>query len=273
MEGLKQDNQEVSFLKTESPSENSEEILTEEEIEAALKVARFQKQARLNEDAYRKKLAEEPQYFRTNAKQMLDIVLQRGKDIVGDHFVLDEDNLKIYQLLSLYFTGDPLFEEQGYSLKKGIMLHGNIGCGKTKAMELFAFNPVQGYGKIDCRTISKQFASTDKEDGGYKAIEKYSGMINSYRPDLHYGQKKLGWFFDDLGTEGAAKNFGNEVLAMQEIIQNRYENHEVPGNATHITTNLSADQIEEVYGARVRSRMREMFNIIPFPQTAKDRRK
>ena len=42
---------------------------------------------------------------------------------------------------------------------------------------------------------------------------------------------------------------------------------------THATTNLSASELESYYGNRVRSRMREMFNLIAFDSAAKDKRK
>lgn len=39
-----------------------------------------------------------------------------------------------------------------------------------------------------------------------------------------------------------------------------------------MTTNLNAEELERLYGDRVRSRLREMFNLISFPPEAKDRR-
>lgn len=44
------------------------------------------------------------------------------------------------------------------------------------------------------------------------------------------------------------------------------------GTQTHITTNLSATEIEAFYGNRVRSRLREMFNRIAFPKDAPAKR-
>jgi hypothetical protein len=43
--------------------------------------------------------------------------------------------------------------------------------------------------------------------------------------------------------------------------------------ATHGTTNLNADEIEERYGNRVRLRMRELFNLIAFDKNCRDKRK
>jgi hypothetical protein len=39
---------------------------------------------------------------------------------------------------------------------------------------------------------------------------------------------------------------------------------------THLTTNLNSGEIEKQYGLRVRSRLREMFNLVAFPEDAVD---
>jgi DNA replication protein DnaC len=75
-----------------------------------------------------------------------------------------------------------------------------------------------------------------------------------------------------LGTEANAKHYGHEKNVMAEIILNRYDNN-LPYHCTHITTNLTADEIKAQYGTRVTDRIREMFNIIKFPVGAKSRRK
>jgi DNA replication protein DnaC len=58
---------------------------------------------------------------------------------------------------------------------------------------------------------------------------------------------------------------------MHEVLTQRYKNGLF--TSTHVTTNLSAEQIKELYGVRVADRMREMFNLISFPENAKSRRK
>ncbi|MBI9062559.1 MAG: hypothetical protein JEZ14_11285 [Marinilabiliaceae bacterium] len=42
---------------------------------------------------------------------------------------------------------------------------------------------------------------------------------------------------------------------------------------THLTSNLGPSDIEKFYGERVRSRLREMVNIITFPSSTVDKRK
>jgi hypothetical protein len=70
--------------------------------------------------------------------------------------------------------------------------------------------------------------------------------------------------FDDLGAEQSLKYYGNECNIMAEILLSRYDIFIAQDMLTHITTNLSASEIENGYGSRVRSRMREIFNLISF---------
>ena len=69
------------------------------------------------------------------------------------------------------------------------------------------------------------------------------------------------------------KYFDNETNVMAEILLSRYDlliNRKIQ---THITTNLSTTELEAAYGNRVRSRMRQMFNLIAFDAETLDKRK
>ncbi len=59
---------------------------------------------------------------------------------------------------------------------------------------------------------------------------------------------------------------------MTEILEKVYNNRYMIGKI-HITSNIDAGQIEARYGNRIRSRMREMFNMIEFLPNSPDRRK
>ena len=60
---------------------------------------------------------------------------------------------------------------------------------------------------------------------------------------------------DDLGNEATGTmNYGNIGTPIVDMIEHRYDNQLF----TFITTNLTADQIEEKYGKRIRDRLREM---------------
>jgi hypothetical protein len=59
---------------------------------------------------------------------------------------------------------------------------------------------------------------------------------------------------------------------MSEILLSRYDLYMSHGMITHVTANLNSQDIEDVYGKRVRSRMRQMFNLIAFPADTPDKR-
>ena len=142
------------------------------------------------------------------------------------------------------------------------MLSGPVGCGKTSLMRLFntLLLPQFKYQVRSCRDISYEF-----NRDGYTVIHKYSS--GSYNRGLH----KL-YCFDDLGTENHLKFYGVECNVMAEILLSRYDQFCLQGLQTHLTTNLTSMDIEEQYGKRVRSRMREMFNLLSFDAGSKDKR-
>ena len=111
-----------------------------------------------------------------------------------------------------------------------------------------------------CRDISFEFIQD-----GYEVIHKYS------KGKLYQSEPKT-ICFDDLGTENNLKYYGSECNVMAEILLSRYDIYISKHIQTHITTNLSASEIENYYGNRVRSRMRAMFNLIAYDKTIIDKR-
>ena len=73
-------------------------------------------------------------------------------------------------------------------------------------------------------------------------------------------------------TENNLKYYGNECNVMAEILLSRYDIFISKNILTHITSNLSASEIESAYGNRIRSRLRNMLNLIAFDKTTKDKR-
>jgi len=59
---------------------------------------------------------------------------------------------------------------------------------------------------------------------------------------------------------------------MAEILLSRYDLFVSRYMRTHVTTNLSATELEGLYGNRVRSRMRKMFNLVFFDSNSLDKR-
>lgn len=189
-------------------------------------------------------------------------------------FVIDDDNMAIVKLLCQYFSEDPEFEKGGHKLSKGILLFGGVGVGKTHLLSLFRNNQKQSYQVTSCQDVEAVYAKNGpdaNEKNGQPGLRKYFGLVSLSAANM-YGHDTLGYMFDDLGQEIVnTKYFGTERNVMLEVLSQRYKNN--LHAATHITTNLSGDQIKDTYGVRVADRMREMFNIISFNSKAKSRRK
>ena len=201
----------------------------------------------------------------------LTLLQQKGQELLNPSFRLHPADHELLQKLIAYFLKD---EEQTnkhqISLNKGILLTGPIGCGKTSIMTLLRLllPQHQRHTVKSCREVAFEY-----EKEGHQVIQKYSVESFGYTYPLPYDPRKpLAYCFDDLGTESAIKHFGNECNVMGEILLSRYDYFISNRMFTHATTNLSATELETLYGNRVRSRMREMFNLLSFPANTPDKR-
>ena len=198
-----------------------------------------------------------------NYPEIISWLELKGKKDFGDSFRFFEQDLSIIRQLIAYFLDDAgTAAEYNLDLTKGILLSGPVGCGKTTLMALMRYVP-QRHKKFlmkPCRDISFEFIKD-----GYEVIQRYSHGAHAQADHKNY-------CFDDLGTENNLKYFGNECNVLAEILLSRYDIFISKKIYTHITTNLSAAEIETAYGNRVRSRMRSMVNLIAFDKTTKDKR-
>jgi len=201
-------------------------------------------------------------------QKSLQFITQKGKTIYGHHFKLYNEDLSIIRKLFAYLIGDHQnTTRQGLNPKKGLMLCGPIGCGKTslmKLMQLLLHNE-HHYQVKPCRDVSFEF-----QKDGFEVIHRYSNRSFSITPGSKMPKTIC---FDDLGAEQNLKHFGSEINVMAEILLSRYDLFISDNLITHITTNLDAADIEKLYGQRVRSRLREIVNVISFPAHSIDKRK
>jgi DNA replication protein DnaC len=198
-----------------------------------------------------------------NYQEVILWLEHKGVEIYDNHFkILETDHQIIYKLIAYFLRDEPTCFQYNLDLKKGILLSGPVGCGKTSLMNLMKYlTPTEHKFFIKpCRDISFEFIQE-----GYEVIHKYS------KGKLYQSDPKT-ICFDDLGTENNLKYFGNECNVMAEILLSRYDIFISKHIQTHITTNLSASEIETQYGNRVRSRMRAMFNLIAYEKTIVDKR-
>lgn len=182
----------------------------------------------------------------------------KGKLLFGKKFRIYEEDRDILLKLCSYFIKDrETCKKYGIDIDKGILLSGPVGCGKTSLMKLLRhIVPLQRpYEIIPCRNVTFSFNHL-----GFKTIEEY-------------GNTKF-FCFDDLGIEPPGRFYGKDLNVMGEVLLSRYELYRQTKYRmkTHATTNLNAEELEERYGNRVRSRMRELFNLVAFEKGAGDKR-
>ncbi|WP_232735184.1 ATPase [Flavobacterium sp. 5] len=199
-----------------------------------------------------------------NYEEVIIWLEKKGVELYGNHFKISESDYPIvYKLIAYFLKDDQTCFQFNINLNKGIMLSVPVGCGKTSLMNLMKYlTPIERKFSVKpCRDISFEFIQD-----GYEVIHRYS------KGKLYQSEAKA-ICFDDLGTENNLKYFGNECNVMAEILLSRYDLFTSKKLQTHITTNLSASEIENVYGNRVRSRLREMINLIAFDSNINDKRK
>lgn len=242
------------------------DILTDEEVIHCLSKAAHAKQAAINKKKYWEDLSKPVEYPVYDYEQLREAFSKNYKFIFKKEFEIDDYNAEQFDQMIHYFTGNQ--EKFNGDIEKGLYLVGNPGCGKSSMMRAFCFNTYQPYSFVSCSDIVTVFSS---KSGGFEGIQKYTQMQVADR-QKYLGFNNIGWCFDDLGSEDKGRHFGNEIEVMKDLLEKIYNNRPMIGNV-HATSNESGDYIEGRYGNRVRSRMREMFNMIKFHKDSPDRRK
>lgn len=175
---------------------------------------------------------------------------------------METDFPVVYKLIAYFLKDKETAFRYNINLDKGILLSGPVGCGKTSLLNVMKYlTPVPyKFSVKPCRDISFEFIKD-----GYEVIHRYANG------KLYISEPKI-FCFDDLGVENNLKYYGNECNVMAEILLSRYDIFIAKRIPTHITTNLSASEIELQYGVRVRSRLREMMNLIAYEKNTNDKR-
>lgn len=180
-----------------------------------------------------------------------DAIKEYGTYCIETGFIIDNENEKQIKKIS------EIVQEN----KRGVMIVGNTGSGKTILMQML-----------------KNIAHPqDKANFIYKKAKEIVIMFDNdeIKYDVYSYYKTRNVLFDDLGTEDKGNNYGVRTECFETIIQDRYDLYKETGMVTHFTTNLGQKEIELRYGARCASRLTEMCDVVLLgaKQDYKDRRK
>lgn len=191
-------------------------------------------------------------FIRIPYKEFIELLITEAEKIFiskgrpDQEFFIDDDNREVIIALHEYLTG---FSDK-IDVKKGIMLIGAIGSGKTILMHSFC--------KI-FELLGRKII-TPIHSMKLNSIIRESGNFDDYI--------KIPLFIDDLGKEEeSVKSWGSDLHPLTELIAMRYD----LGSWTFATSNYKIETLLEKYTQHTIDRMIEMFNILTLK--GKSRRK
>ena len=166
----------------------------------------------------------------------------------GIKLVEDQDTLPLIKAICFRLSRNERYEtELGLSFKRGLIVHGEPGLGKSYLWSIVAQNPLRPVQIVTMNEIIKSVLET----GDYKGLKWAS-----------FDQICI----DDVGTEyfgdNAIKRYGSDINWLKTFIEEMYAKDKRVLSRVIMTTNDSAEEIGVKYGFRVRDRLAEMFDVI-----------
>ena len=185
-----------------------------------------------------------------------DAIIFLGKEMYGEEFNLDIENVcKIYQTVYDY-----LVRQSKGKLKKGMLIIGGLGVGKSAMMKIM-------------QRIFKETPARFKWVNAYELKDLSEVYTASQIKEMYGYDLKMDLYIDDIGVSVDVKRYGNTVNIITEILMERYDLFINSGFKTHISSNLlthvvndakNTPTLKTVYGARILDRIIEMTTVVIF---------
>lgn len=179
---------------------------------------------------------------------------------VEPNFNIEKADKRILNSIFAWVWKSSGMNSLGLDFNKGLFFYGSLGRGKT--MTLLALrkyliglhNRIYRLNRVDYRLGT--FWMSASELANLYAADGQPALTRFYDRDCCL-------FIDELGREpNPANNFGTKLDVIQFLLQMRYDHRHT--SVTHITTNLSLEDMAQVYGNYIADRCLELFNFIEF---------
>jgi DNA replication protein DnaC len=174
--------------------------------------------------------------------RVFNLMKWNSENVFGKPFKQTAENLPVIKALCFFVSRNDRFMELGYDPLKGLLIRGPSGTGKThlvRCIENNGINPILTQSMLEITERIKDYGEFKFELNGQKII--YLDDVGTEEPVVNFFGTKIAWF----------KNFIEGVYLKTKLF-----NHLI------ISSNLNFKGIEDQYGYRVASRMREMFNVV-----------
>lgn len=164
---------------------------------------------------------------------------------MGTELIYNDQTERLIKTICFKLARDARYEaDMGFSFRKGLIIRGEPGLGKTWLVSLVAANPVCSVQMVTMHEIIRSVL----DSGTYTGLKFASH-------DLVY--------LDDVGTEGGEVTyFGTKINWFKTWFEEIYAKNKHSLCRVILSTNCSFDEIERIYGFRVRDRLAEMFDVI-----------
>lgn len=148
----------------------------------------------------------------------------------------------------------------GATDKRWLMLMGRPGTGKSTYLSAIRRSAcIANEAEIERRNVTVTYCKASR----------LGAMLKENREEFENVCKSTFLFLDDLGFSGSGElvnNYGIVTNPVAELLETRYDRMAV----TVMTTNLNGQQLRDMYGERIYSRLCEMCMVVNF--NGKDKR-